>query len=98
MILRPEQAGGEVRESADVAVVGTGAGGAVVAAELAERGLRVVLLEEGEYHTGKDFNARPLDQFRLLYRDRGMTGAFGNTFIGIPLGRAVGGTTTINSG
>jgi hypothetical protein len=35
----------------DVVVVGTGAGGAVVAKELAERGHAVVLLEEGEHFT-----------------------------------------------
>jgi choline dehydrogenase-like flavoprotein len=35
---------------------------------------------------------------RRLYRQRGLTGTIGNTYIPIPLGRAVGGTTTINSG
>jgi choline dehydrogenase-like flavoprotein len=89
---------GDLVEHADVAVIGTGAGGAVVAAELAERGARVVLVEEGDSHPGRDFTADPLDQIRMLYRDHGLTGAIGNTFIGIPLGRAVGGTTTINSG
>lgn len=98
MIVHPEDAPGDLVEHADVAVIGTGAGGAVIAAELAEAGARVIALEEGEHHTGRDFTARPLDQFRTLYRDRGLTGAFGNTFIGIPLGCAVGGTTTINSG
>jgi choline dehydrogenase-like flavoprotein len=85
-------------EHADVAVIGSGAGGAVVAAELAEAGARVVMIEEGDAHSGRDFTARPPEQIGMLYRDRGMTGALGNTFIGIPLGRTVGGTTTINSG
>jgi choline dehydrogenase-like flavoprotein len=98
MIVRPEDAPGDVVEHADVAVIGTGAGGAVVAAELAEAGARVVALEEGEHYTGREFTARPLEQIRRLYRDRGLTGAFGNTLIAIPLGRAVGGTTAINSG
>jgi len=98
VIIRPEDRPGDRSERADVVVIGTGAGGAVVAAELAEAGLRVVMLEEGDYYTGRDFTARPLEQLRMLYRDRGMTGALGNTFIGIPLGRCVGGTTTINSG
>lgn len=98
MIVRPEDAPGDRVEQADVAIVGTGAGGAVVAAELAEAGARVIVLEEGDHHKGDDFTARPLEEIRRLYRDRGLTGAIGNTFIPIPLGRAVGGTTVINSG
>jgi choline dehydrogenase-like flavoprotein len=98
VIVRPEDLPRDTVEHADVAVVGTGAGGAVVAAELAEAGTKVVVLEEGEYYTGKDFTARPVEEVRRLYRDRGLTGAVGNTFIPIPLGCAVGGTTTINSG
>ena len=38
---------------ADVCVIGSGAGGAVVAKELAEAGMRVVLLEEGEHITAE---------------------------------------------
>ena len=98
MIVHPEDAPGDLTERADVVVIGTGAGGAVVTAELAEAGLTVVALEEGDHYTGREFTARPLQQMRALYRDRGLTGAFGNTFIGIPVGRAVGGTTIINSG
>ena len=87
-----------VRESADVAVVGTGAGGAVVAAELAQAGLDVALLEEGADIGRRDFTAEPLVQVRRLYRQQGLTGTIGNTYIPIPLGCTVGGTTTINSG
>lgn len=82
----------------DVVVVGTGAGGAPIAAALAEQGLAVLLLEEGEHHTRQDFNGRPVDMMRRLYRDGGTTTAFGNTAIPIPVGRGVGGTTLINSG
>lgn len=45
-----ELSAGETIEC-DVVVVGTGAGGAVVARELAEQGLAVALLEEGEQHS-----------------------------------------------
>jgi choline dehydrogenase-like flavoprotein len=82
----------------DVVVIGTGAGGAVVACELAEAGLAVIMLEEGEYHTRADFTTRALDMQRKMYRDQGATFSVGNTWIPIPIGRAVGGTTTINSG
>jgi choline dehydrogenase-like flavoprotein len=82
----------------DVVVVGTGAGGAVVAKELAERGVAVLLVEEGQYHTRKDFSKRSIPATQMLYRDGGITGVIGNCVIPIPMGRAVGGSTTINSG
>ena len=88
----------DVHEKADVVVVGSGAGGAVVARELAARGKDVLLLEEGGFFTGKDFTANPREMIDLLYRNRGLTGALGRPPIPIPLGRCVGGTTTINSG
>ncbi|RMH38053.1 MAG: GMC oxidoreductase [Deltaproteobacteria bacterium] len=82
----------------DVAVVGTGAGGAVVARELAERGVAVILLEEGRYFDRRDFTGRALPLQKRLYRNMGATVAVGNTVIPIPIGKTVGGTTTINAG
>lgn len=87
-----------VDETADAVVVGTGAGGATAARALAEAGLRVVMLEEGPYITGVHMNGKPLPMFDLLYRNRGLTGTLGTPVIPVPLGRAVGGTTVINSG
>jgi choline dehydrogenase-like flavoprotein len=88
---------GEVLEC-DAVVIGSGAGGAVAARELAEAGHAVVLLEEGEYHSRADFTGHVLEMQRKLYRDMGGTVAVGNTVIPVPIGRSVGGTTTINSG
>ncbi len=82
----------------DVVVVGTGAGGAPLAASLAEKGLAVLLLEEGAHHTRADFTGRPVEMMRRMYRRGGVTVALGNTAIPIPIGRGVGGTTLINSG
>jgi choline dehydrogenase-like flavoprotein len=81
-----------------VCVIGSGAGGAVVAKELAEAGVEVCLLEEGAYYRGKDFTGQPREMLDLLYRNRGLTGTVGGVTIPIPLGKCVGGTTTINSG
>ncbi len=81
-----------------VCVVGSGAGGAVVATELAEAGIEVCLLEEGAYWRGTDFTGNPRAMIDLLYRNRGLTGTVGRLTIPIPLGKCVGGTTTINSG
>jgi choline dehydrogenase-like flavoprotein len=98
VIVSPTESPGDLDESAPIVVVGTGAGGAVVAAELAESGREVTVLEEGDAHSRADFAGRPLESVRRLYRAGGSTGTIGNTFIPIPLGRTVGGTTTINSG
>src|SRR5436309_12451690 len=92
------QLDGDETIECEVVVIGTGAGGAVVAKELAERGHAVVLLEEGDYHTRGDFNGHAADMQRKLYRDMGATLSVGNAVIPIPLGRTVGGTTAINSG
>jgi choline dehydrogenase-like flavoprotein len=82
----------------DVVVIGTGAGGAVAAKELAEAGVAVLILEEGAYHHRDEFTGHAADMQRKLYRDFGATIAFGNVSIPIPIGKSVGGTTTINSG
>lgn len=82
----------------EVVVVGTGAGGAAAAYELAARGRAVLLLEEGDYHRRSTFTGRPSRAYRQLYRDRAMTVALGNVGIPIWAGRAVGGSTVINSG
>ncbi len=84
--------------AADACVVGAGAGGAVVAAELAEAGVDVVLLEQGPEHDPGSFSARPPEMLARLYRDGGQTVTLGNPPIALPLGRGLGGTTLVNSG
>jgi choline dehydrogenase-like flavoprotein len=86
------------RLDADVCVIGAGAGGAVAAAELAEGGARVVVLEQGHHHDPDDFNSRPMEMMARLYRDGGQTMTLGNPPILLPLGRGLGGTTLVNSG
>jgi glycine/D-amino acid oxidase-like deaminating enzyme len=82
----------------DAVVVGSGAGGAVVAAELAEAGLRVAVLEEGEHHPTERFTTNTLDMLRVLYRDCGASTTLGRAPIQFSEGRCVGGSTTINGG
>lgn len=82
----------------DAVVIGSGAGGAVVAKELAELGHAVVILEEGGYFDRSDFTGRAFTMQRKMYRNGGATFSLGNVGIPIPLGRTVGGSTTINSG
>jgi len=82
---------------AEVAVVGTGAGGAAVAAALAEKGIAVAILEEGRYKRRHDFTGSPAQRMQGLWRHAGMNFALG-TPLTLPTGRLVGGTTAINSG
>jgi choline dehydrogenase-like flavoprotein len=86
------------RIEADVCVIGAGAGGAVAAAELAEGGMSVVVLEEGHWHDPDTFTARPPQMLAQLYREGGQTMTLGAPPIMLPLGSGLGGTTLINSG
>lgn len=85
----------DVEITCDVCVIGTGAGGAVLAAGLAERGQKVVMLEEGGYVTTEQFDLRETNMFPKLYQERG-TRATADLAIAILQGRGVGGSTTIN--
>ncbi len=85
-------------EECDVVIVGSGAGGAVAAATLAEAGLDVIVLEAGESFDRESYPAAPLDAIARLYRDGGLTIAEGRPSIPVPVARTVGGTTVVNSG
>ena len=97
-VTTPEELDPDSRVECDVVVIGTGAGGGAVAASLAERGLTVVMVEEGRYQQRGDFNGPPQERILRFWRDGGMNLTVGNTAIGVPIGRMVGGTTAINSG
>lgn len=81
--------------TADVVVIGSGAGGAVVCAELAKKGRKVVLLEEGPYLTPAQFNSDEFLSLSRMYRDAGFIVAEDQT-LNIAQGRTVGGSTTVN--
>jgi len=85
-------------EECDVVIVGSGAGGAVAAATLAEAGLDVIVLEAGESFNRDSYPDEPLDAIARLYRDGGLTIAEGRPPIPVPVARTVGGTTVVNSG
>lgn len=86
------------RLDADAVVVGTGAGGAPVAAVLAEAGLDVLMVEEGGYHPTSSFNPYGRESIARLFRDGGTTAIQGRPLIPFVEGRCVGGSTVINGG
>jgi choline dehydrogenase-like flavoprotein len=89
---------GDTVVDCDVVVIGSGAGGGTIAAELAEAGFDVAVLEEGRYYQTRDFTADTSAMVRQLYRDGGASMAIGNPPILFQEGRAVGGSTVINGG
>jgi choline dehydrogenase-like flavoprotein len=85
-------------EECDVVIVGSGAGGAVAAATLAEAGLDVLVLEAGDHFNRDNYPADRLGAIQTLYREAGLTIADGRPPIPVPVAKVVGGTTVINSG
>lgn len=88
----------DLRVDCDVVVVGSGAGGATMAAELAAAGVSVVLIEEGGYHQTGSFGAQSVRALRTLYRDGGGGMAIGKPSVLFAEGRCVGGSTVVNGG
>ena len=81
--------------TADVVVIGSGAGGAVMAYELAAAGKQVVLLEAGNYVPSSEFNEQLPDMIEKLYVEQGaQTNKQGD--IAILQGKCVGGSTVVN--
>jgi choline dehydrogenase-like flavoprotein len=86
-----------VRAEYDVVVVGSGAGGGVVAGELAQRGRDVLLLEAGPHMTAASFTrweAKANHDIWWPLRFAPLPDGDLVTFLGA---RCVGGTTTINT-
>ncbi len=79
----------------DVCIIGSGAGGGTVAANLVAAGKSVVVLEAGPYFTRKEFALHEEAAFQNLYQERG-TRATDDQAITIMQGRNVGGGTTVN--
>lgn len=79
----------------DVAIIGSGAGGATTAEFLSGQGLKVLIIEEAKLRHQKDFKMNELDAFSSLYQE-GTSRKTADAAIAIYQGRAVGGSTTVN--
>jgi len=85
----------EATLEADVCIVGSGAGGSVIAAKLAESGHRVVVLEAGPYRTADDFTQREADAYEMMFQGHGVLTSRDSAF-SVLAGQTAGGSTTIN--
>jgi choline dehydrogenase-like flavoprotein len=84
------------RESCDICVIGSGAGGAVVAYEAARRGLRTIVLEQGPRIDADRMSTAEVDMIPRLYKDGGMQLSTSLDFF-ILQGACVGGSTTVSN-
>ncbi len=102
MIVQGSRIDRDMTYRADVIVVGSGAGGAVVARELAEQGMKVLVLEEGPYVSPEVYGRwRPMQSFRRMARSAGTTlaiGTGGSPSISILAGSCVGGSSVLTGG
>ncbi|QLC72841.1 GMC family oxidoreductase [Pseudomonas sp. LPB0260] len=80
---------------ADVAIVGSGAGGGTSAEILSAAGFKVLLIEEGPLKTSTDFKLQEAEAYASLYQE-GIGRMSKDGAITILQGRAVGGTTLVN--
>jgi long-chain-alcohol oxidase len=93
--LAPRRLDGDEELACDVVVVGSGAGGGVVAAELARAGLDVVVLEKGGYAAERDFSHQEGDAYRQLYL-YALTLSTDDLACRILAGSTLGGGTVVN--
>src|SRR3989338_10403336 len=82
----------------DCLVIGSGAGGALSAQFLAERGKEILILEEGPFIEFKEDKCGIADTFPLVWREGGAIPIMSNTSLVFGEGRCLGGSTQLNAG
>jgi choline dehydrogenase-like flavoprotein len=87
--------GDEITLEADVCIVGSGAGGGVIAGTLAKAGLKVCVVEAGGYFNESDFNQLELSAYENMYW-RGGPQPTADFNVTVYAGAGLGGGTVIN--
>ena len=85
-----------LRLTCDVVVVGSGAGGAMLARDTARAGLATVLMEEGGFHGPGDFTQREGEMLPRLFQEAGGRSTEDGAVM-ILSGKGVGGSTVHNT-
>ena len=85
-----------LRLTCDVVVVGSGAGGAMLARDTARAGLATVLIEEGGFHGPGDFTQREGEMLPRLFQEAGGRSTEDGAVM-ILSGKGVGGSTVHNT-
>lgn len=98
-VMRGRERNAPFSAKVDVVVIGSGAGGSVVASELARDGRSVIVLEEGGHYAPEEYGALPPSQsFRRIAREAGMSVALGvgdTPLISLLAGKCVGGSSVL---
>ena len=87
--------GDELKVNCDVCVVGSGAAGSVVAAELAASGQDVIVVEAGGVWSAGEFDQHELVGMHQLFREGGLA-ATRDLGMSLLAGASLGGGTTVN--
>lgn len=80
----------------DAVIIGSGAAGSVMAFQLAQRGLRVLVLEKGKRHDPQSFVHNEMEMLPRLYKHGGLQTTTDHDLV-IMQGCAVGGSTVVNN-
>ncbi|MFM7404203.1 MAG: GMC family oxidoreductase N-terminal domain-containing protein [Erythrobacter sp.] len=86
-----------IPDSVEVVVIGSGAGGAVAAANLADQGYEVLIVEAGGYMPSSEMTPHELRMSSSLFKDGAIQTTCDRDII-VFQGRTVGGSTVINNG
>ncbi len=103
----PEPPRADLKKKYDVCVIGSGAGGAVMASRIAAKGKSVVMIDEGKWISPKDYPQRDDQALMAMYRNAGVQPALptldallkpgGATFMTVLQARVFGGGPAINN-
>jgi choline dehydrogenase-like flavoprotein len=95
LLISPMKVDADTRLVCDVCVVGTGAGGSVIAHRLSEAGFSVLVVEQGSYETSETYKRSEYAMMQKLFQQSGTAATKDLSFV-LLAGRGVGGGTSVN--